>query len=829
MNDPHLDTVSLPSATDQDLIAAFRSHYPFPLDPFQGEAIEAIARNHSVIVSAPTGAGKTLIAEFAITRALAAQHTIAYTTPLKALSNQKYADFCARYGEECVGILTGDVKVNPKASVLVMTTEILRNRLMSGEPEDLSYIVLDECHYMGDEGRGTVWEEIIIHCPVTVQLIALSATVSNIAEIAQWIRMTHRPIVAIHHPVRPVPLQYLFCDRTARFWPATEESVTRLSREDPPPRERSSRYPRGQRWRESRFARRRPADGNRVIEELERRRWLPAIYFIFSRSGCERALDRFLEAGTSLLPTPRALEVEEALAAAREEYPSLNLESDLNRRIVQGLRRGVGLHHAGVLPALKRLTEILFERGLVRVVFATETMSLGIHMPAKGVVIQGIRKRSDAGFRSLTVGELTQMAGRAGRRGIDSEGMCVLALDSAEAAGEAWTLVRTGTPEPIESRFRIGYGSAALLVLTHRDPASIQRTIEKSFGQFQNRRRMESLLADRGRLAERLHREEGFVPMCGNIGNLLLYRSTREAWQRERERIHGRGRSRGRRRRDRKTSAGGGGSLLALERTMWGSPEEAEAAWVEARSRMEALGVELSQILCHRCPERPNCERRVRESRTLSRTLEDRRRTLASLERSYWEQFLRVMSVLQHMGYVDRGVLTTEGRLIARLRHDNELLVARTVFSGLLEDLTVPETAAFLSCLLEESREGDPLGARLLLRQRATLRKRIRALEAVGEEVERVQRLHHVKLPVFVHATFLTPVYRWSDGEEEWTSVVEQSFGGHEGDLIRAFRRLIDLCRQLLEAPEISETVQKTLSQVVKSLDRGIVWESALI
>src|SRR5438034_6284587 len=195
-----------------ELLEQFRARYPFPLDDFQLEAIRAIEAGQSVSVSAPTGAGKTLVAEFAIHQALAAGRRIAYTTPLKALSNQKFADFTRAFGADTVGILTGDVKVNPRGRVLVMTTEILRNMFYTGGLDDLGWVVLDECHYMGDEGRGTVWEEIIVNAPLNVQLVALSATVANVNEIADWISIVHRPIVPIYHPDRPVPLSYAVAD-----------------------------------------------------------------------------------------------------------------------------------------------------------------------------------------------------------------------------------------------------------------------------------------------------------------------------------------------------------------------------------------------------------------------------------------------------------------------------------------------------------------------------------------------------------------------------------------------------------------------------------------
>ena len=810
----------------QALVESFRDRYPFSLDPFQEEAIRLIAEGDSVIVSAPTGAGKTLIAEFAIYRALAHQERIAYTTPLKALSNQKYADFTRQWGGETVGILTGDVKVNPRASLLIMTTEILRNKFYSGQSEGLAYVVLDECHYMGNEGRGTVWEEIIINCPPDVQLVALSATVSNIREIAEWIGQTHRPIRAIYHPIRPVPLQYLLCDKDGQLWPPQPASVQRILRGSRGGHgasdNRSGRPWERRRDRGHRPFRRRSLDESVAIGVLQDRRWLPTIYFIFSRSGCERALSRFLERKEPLLSPDRREEVEEAIRRALLDYPSIVPESDLNRLILEGLRHGVGLHHAGILPALKRLTEVLFERGLVRVVFATETMSLGIHMPAKSVVIGGLRKRSDLGFRTLTVGELTQMAGRAGRRGIDPEGTCLLAMDSAEAAEDAVRLVQ-GAPEPIESRFRIGYSSAALLIEAHREPEAIRKTIEKSFGQFQNRRKIETIRREQEALVRRMAEAEGMSSPCCELATLIDYRERRLAVDQERERLRslrvataragrGRGRGAGRGRR--------GASSLAF---FWGEAAE------EGRAKLDTMSLSLSQALCHRCPERALRERQLKQSKRLGQVLDGHRRTLQHLQDSYWEQFLRVVAVLQHFGYLEDGRLSPEGRLIASLRHDNELLVARVAFSGLLQRLPPEELAALLSCLVEEPRSTESLVAKQFLRDHAHLRRRVKTLEELSQELDKIQRSYQVALPVFMHTTYLAATHRWVSGEDDWLALVEQSFGGHEGDLVRAFRRLIDLCRQLEESPVLPAEPQQTLSQVVRMLDRGIVLESALI
>src|SRR5499426_4196236 len=297
-----------------ELLERFRSRYPFPLDDFQVEAIRSIEAGQSVIVSAPTGAGKTLVAEFAIHAALAAGRRLAYTTPLKALSNQKFADFTREFGADRVGILTGDVKVNPHAPILVMTTEILRNALYGSGLDGLQYIVLDECHYMGDEGRGTVWEEIIIAAPPDVVLVGLSATVANVKEIADWISIVHRPIVPIYHPHRPVPLAYVIADLAGEIHEVDRVRTGRariIGDERPGGEERGRWYSR------------RVVDPTVLIEALQTRGWLPAIYFIFSRAGCERAMDDVLVDGRSLISREQQAELDRTIGEALRETPTV--------------------------------------------------------------------------------------------------------------------------------------------------------------------------------------------------------------------------------------------------------------------------------------------------------------------------------------------------------------------------------------------------------------------------------------------------------------------------------------------------------------------------
>ena len=857
-----------------DLLESFKARYSFALDPFQLDAIRAIQDDKSVIVSAPTGSGKTLIAEFAIHATLARQRRIAYTTPLKALSNQKYADFCRQFGSDHVGILTGDVKVNARASVVVMTTEILRNMFYTGGLDDLEFVVLDECHYMGDEGRGTVWEEIIVNAPTDVALVGLSATVKNIAEIADWISLVHRPIVPITHPHRSVPLQYLVADLSGEIhaYDAVRNGKVRLLGQ-----EREGGYNDKGRWYT-----RRVVDPTVMLDELETRGWLPAIYFIFSRAGCERAMETVLAEGKPLLTKSQQQQVDGAIREAVSDTPTI-AESPLNQSIFQALGMGVGLHHAGVLPSVKRLIELLFERGLCKMVFATETMSLGIHMPAKSVVLQSLTKRTDRGFRSLTHNELTQMAGRAGRRGIDPEGKCVMALDVRDGLEDMMRVV-DGPPEPVMSQFKLGYGSVALLLATGQDMATIRRTVESSFGQYQNLKKIRGLEAEVASLETALADGRSFEAPCGDFPRIGRYRAARAQVEQQRMARGKSGRGArgaadaepGRVALVRRKSGASLGLICGLDRRrhrmlvtvllphgvtvqmkegnikkiFWQTPplhlpRDWERRTKSLSEQLEGLSIpelverersrgpegELAAIECHRCPwgSQSKCDPSWKGLEALDGRLGQKREMLDAFKNAYWQEFCRVVAVLERFGAVQDGKLLAKGQLIAGFRHDNELLVAEMVDRGILEDTTLAEAAALCSCLIEESRSGDSTVARLFLRKRPKLKRKLQDLESVAHAVLEVQRHHHLPMPVGVSTGFMPSVFRWASGEDDWSGMVEESFGGHEGDLIRALRRLIDLLRQLGEAPEVPQALAALLGRAARVVDRGIVLESALI
>jgi ATP-dependent RNA helicase HelY len=475
-------------------IAGFRQLYDFEFDEFQLAACRALDSGHGVLVAAPTGSGKTVAGEFAVHLALAQGKKCFYTTPIKALSNQKYNDLVRRYSAATVGLLTGDNSINSEAPVVVMTTEVLRNMLYAGSPTlaGLGYVVLDEVHYLADRMRGAVWEEVIIHLDPSVRLTALSATVSNAEEFGDWLSQVRGGTTVIVDEHRPVPLwQHMLAGhqlydlfsatgRQRAVNPDLLRLAQRESSRDRPGNGRGhGRPPRGG-HRPARF---RPPSRAATISRLDSAGLLPAITFIFSRAGCDAAVAQCLDSGLQLTTPAEADEIA-GLAAERtagipdRDLPVLGYDAWLT-----GLRRGIAAHHAGLLPTFKEVVEELFEAGLVRAVFATETLALGINMPARTVVIERLDKWNGETHADLTPGEYTQLTGRAGRRGIDVEGHAVViwhpGMDPASVAGLAGT--RT---YPLNSSFQPSYNMAVNLVgQVGRQRAA--ELLESSFAQFQ--------------------------------------------------------------------------------------------------------------------------------------------------------------------------------------------------------------------------------------------------------------------------------------------------------------------------------------------------------
>jgi ATP-dependent RNA helicase HelY len=531
---------------DDAALVRFRALYDFGLDEFQERACASILAGRGVLVAAPTGSGKTVVGEFAVHLAVERATKCFYTTPIKALSNQKYNDLVARYGADRVGLLTGDNSINGEAPVVVMTTEVLRNMLYAGSRTltGLEFVVMDEVHYLADRERGPVWEEVIINLPEHVGVVALSATVSNAEEFGAWLAEVrggtdivveeHRPVPLWQHVLADGALHDLFVDDRGR---SVNPELLRLARTDQriDKARRDFRDGGGRTGGPNRPAPTRPSRGGRrprpipgtqradVVRALHRADLLPCISFIFSRAGCEAAVEQCLHAGLSLTTPAERTEIRERVLARVGDIPPADLAVLGFDGWLDGLERGIAAHHAGLIPTFKESVEELFQQGLVKVVYATETLALGINMPARAVVLERLVKWNGETHAPITPGEYTQLTGRAGRRGIDVEGHAVVVwhqgLDPSALAGLAST--RT---YPLVSSFRPSYNMAVNLV-DQLGRAAAREVLETSFAQFQ---------ADRGivGLARQVQRNEEAIAgyeesMACHLGDFAQYAQIR--------------------------------------------------------------------------------------------------------------------------------------------------------------------------------------------------------------------------------------------------------------------------------------------------------------
>ncbi len=473
-----------------ELRARFVADRPYPLDPFQLEALDHLDAGRSVLVAAPTGSGKTVVAEYAVADALAGGGRAFYTTPLKALSNQKYADLCCLHGERRVGLLTGDTSINAGADVVVMTTEVLRNMIYSSSAHlaRLRCVILDEVHFLEDPYRGAVWEEIILTAPEQVTLVCLSATVSNAEELAGWIAGVRGATGTVIEERRPIELRHLFVvgDRANEELHLIPTFVDGRPNPEALALDEASRRATARRPRPSPGSRRggrlyRPRR-TEVVERLARESLLPAICFVFSRAGCDDAVRQCREAGVRLTsPDER-----QAIRAILERRVASLSEDDLAvlgyPALARALEAGLAPHHAGMVPPLREAVEECFQQALVKVVFATETLALGINMPARSVIIEQLSKFSGSGHADLTPGEYTQLTGRAGRRGIDEVGYAAVLWSPFHSFADVARLAGSRS-RALRSSFRPTYNMVVNLVRRYRRDDAY-RLVRSSFAQY---------------------------------------------------------------------------------------------------------------------------------------------------------------------------------------------------------------------------------------------------------------------------------------------------------------------------------------------------------
>jgi len=793
----------------ETLAEDFEGTLAFKLDPFQREAIEKLDNGAGgVLVSAPTSSGKTVVAEYAIFRALRDGTKVIYTTPLKALSNQKYHDFVREYGEQRVGLVTGENTINDEAPVVVMTTEILRN-LIYEDPKRLdlvNYVVLDEVHYIDDFPRGSVWEEIVIQAPRSIKLVGLSATIGNYREIADWMAENRGGMETVFHNVRPVEL---------KMWLAIQNRLLPLFKGDGGIDQRTwtkAAEEEEASYRIGRFTRLPSNDLLKVIEELRRLDILPSIYFIFSRRGCREALQRCSYHELDLT-TAEEKEAIDRVAAQRLQGLKDHDEEALFRRMVDSrlLRRGLAEHHAGLLPYHKEMVEELFQRGLIKVVFATETLSLGINMPARGVVVSSFTKFDGVSFSNLTTGELTQLMGRAGRRGIDVIGHGVVLKESDVEIGTIYE-VAMGPTLVVESKFLPSYNMALNLLRVYT-PAEAEGLMERSFGQFQKRiaadRTRERLLNVHARLDDIRRMWDDAEISLDDVAQYFKLEDRRRAIRIELRRLRRDAGAERRHRRGRQTRAQGPSSKVVQ------------------KLEIEAKGLLERQRKLHlvRSPRFGEYLQRYGEIRGLQRELDAGEREASGQMDEYARKLRRLCRILSETGFLADNRPTAKGLFASRVYGENTILVAEAVWAGWLEGLTSEELCAVLVMLAAEDRErgrgrGAPAGPRRYptpaISQTARL---VRSLYFRFADMEKDLDEPNLRQPSHDYIDF---AYRWSAGEP--LDQIPLPANVDIGDAIKAMKSLYSLLRQLEFAlRQAKSPLLDVVSRAVAQMERDVI------
>lgn len=755
--------------------------FAFKLDEFQEEALFHINNNKSVVVCAPTGAGKTCIAEHAIHKALEDGTRIFYTTPLKALSNQKFNDFSLKYGEDKVGLLTGDTSINRNAQIVVMTTEVFRNMLygtnfgaISENLNNVKYVVLDEVHYMNDEQRGTVWEESIIYCPTNIQLIALSATVANSQELCDWINTVHSKTELVYTDFRPVPLRYFYFDSSKPndILPLLTPDGQLNKKIKPEKRQRGFRSHNSQR-----------STVIDVISILHKKNMLPAIYFTFSRKKCDEQMEKCADL---CLVTP---EESKEIRKITEEYLKENPYLAKNKHI-DFIHCGVASHHAGLLPGWKVLIEKLFQKGLIKVVFSTETLAAGINMPARSTIISSVSKRTDSGHRMLTANEFLQMSGRAGRRGMDEIGYVTVVGTPFQSPEEVAELV-TSPSNALESRFSPNY-SMVLNLLQKFSLDETKQLILKSFGYFSSTDRLKPLIAQEQELAKTLEKLKNFRCPYGLSNNDLLdYNKTKESYIVFRKLTK---------------------TLIkqAKQKGINDSPEVTE--YLEKSKNL------LNKMKDSPCDICRSYKKHMKDLEILNRYEKKYQQLSKNIENEkdiYWNNFLNHKCVLEKASYLENEFPNEQGLTCAAIRAENELFIADVILKGLLENLNPAELASVICALTTEDLRTDVFAQQPIS---PNVRRTLNKIKDVRKRIAILQRDHEISTEMYINSFYSPLIEQWVN-ETEWEQIIEQ-VAQSEGDIVRSFKRTVDILRQLTIVPNVSPELCQTAKDAIKSILR---------
>jgi len=776
----------------------------FPMDDFQLKSCEALLRGQGVLVAAPTGAGKTVVGEFAMHLGLARNLKVFYTTPIKALSNQKYAELVTRYGNDKVGLLTGDTSINSDAQFLVMTTEVLRNMIYSNSDAlmNLGFVVMDEVHYLADRFRGAVWEEVILHLPKDVKVVSLSATVSNAEEFGAWLDEIRGDTAIIVSEIRPVPLSQhvLFGDELIPLFSEKEgdsrvnvDLVQRHANKMRAPINKPVRGRRGYQGFDQNLGRIARVTKPVVIEILDEADLLPAIFFIFSRAGCEAAVQAVLASGIRLTKP----EDKQLIRRIAEEKCGNIPDEDLSAlgyfQWLNALERGVAAHHAGMLPAFKEVVEELFLRKLVKVVFATETLALGINMPARTVVLERLDKFNGEGRVQITPGEYTQLTGRAGRRGIDHEGHSVIQwsgnLDPAYVASLA-----SKRTYPLNSSFKPTFNMTVNLIQAFGARRS-REVLETSFAQFQADRSVVGLA--RG-IREKQSSLFGYEQsMKCHLGDFTEYaKLRREISDLEKE-------------------------LANFGRAAKRNDLRQTKGMRQHELRITNLKRELRAHPCHGCPEREAHSRWAerwfklyRETQTIIKQIESRTNQVA-------KTFDNISEMLLELGYLvqdqDDLEATEAGLKLAKIYGDRDLLVSECIRRQTWAGIDPATFAALASALVYEARrEDEQLNPKY---PRGDFGERFDETLGIWDELQDLSKEHQLPLTNEPDATMALQMHRWATGSR--LDNILKATGMLAGDFIRWCKQTIDLLDQISNIND--DKLSKTATDAMDLVKRGIV------
>ncbi|MEN9603393.1 MAG: hypothetical protein RLZZ06_829 [Actinomycetota bacterium] len=775
----------------------------FPLDPFQEDACRALASGAGVLVAAPTGAGKTIVGEFAIHLAMSKGLKVFYTTPIKALSNQKYLELVERYGDQKVGILTGDNNTNSSADIVVMTTEVLRNMIYANSLNlmNLGFVIMDEVHYLADRFRGAVWEEVILHLPKDVRLVSLSATVSNAEEFGAWLEEVRGKTEIIVSEKRPVPLNQhvLFGNELIDLFAGSDnrvngELVSKHAAKLRSPAIKSNRPGRykGSYQNEPKIPK---LSKPEIIEELEEFELLPAIFFIFSRSACDAAVRACQHANLRLTTTEQRKEIRQIVEERCRDIADEDLSTLGYFEWLSNLERGVAAHHAGLLPAFKEIVEELFLKRLVKVVFATETLALGINMPARTVVLDRLDKFNGEGRVQITPGEYTQLTGRAGRRGIDTQGHSVIQW-SGNMNPEMVAGLASKRTYPLVSSFRPTANMAVNLISAF-SRSRAREVLETSFAQFQ---------ADRSvvHLARTIRDRE--ISLAGyensmncHLGDFTTYAKLRREIS-DLEKEMSTGRPRDRKGKDLRQGQG----RAATEK------------------KLASLKHSLKSHPCHRCPEREQHARWGERWWKLRRETDAVIDQIESRTNQVAKQFDRICELLVEFDYLHKesnGELevTSAGSKLALIYGERDLLVAESIRAGIWDKLDPATLGAIVASLVYEPRRDDEHSQPRMPRGQFT--ETYEQTHDLWRTLESSIKRNRLRQTDPIDAGVSYAIHRWISGSKLDNVLFEADL--LVGDFIRLSKQIVDLLEQISRAAD--EPLAKTATIAIDSMKRGIV------